>query len=657
MLQFGSAALLLCSIILCTGTRLSVALLFGLAFVGVYLKAMGIQKLGKFIADNKRQLCTPTAPIRGKLIVDGWSVLREFYNVFKKEWAFGGCFADLQKVTTRFYEDLVVAGVEPIVIVNGARSDSHIDDIIRRRKKEIDEIRPRKEEDESCQINAEINDSTSDNLPILSKHVYVSSLKQIEGVQVCVADGNAFPTVVQLANSYHCPVLTNSTNYCVSGIDEGVIFIKNLEFQLGPLNFIESIKNDRRFRTCSAPIFKQSVLVSFLHLPDPELIFAIVAIMGDGDSTLPSLYQQMNMKKEASHLGIILNMSSWYRSIVDIYFGARALNIQSFKNFKERIETFKVSSKLHEHLSKNCRMASKVYMISRKYLDINILKSTSTLQCLSSCESSNRHILGQYREGDYPDIVISAVCMQTSLLSPEVGDPSQPPAPQFGQKVRRVMYGLAKPLMSDSQRECIKEYQPNTTSEELWDYEPVEVQPELNYEHLSVDRIYKRDMKQTKEEAKEVICDVLGVPVDILRDFSLNERYLLGIITTHCWAQHLFRSRHLDYPKQLITALVLNFLFCPEKEDVDWDSQSECVEMYHALLEWQHLYLGVSGLNAMLLSPFLELPLTNILHGLFVKKLALMSNADIARYRERLTSTEKRDLYDKIIGVLHSLGR
>ena len=580
---------------------------------------MGIKKLDKFITDNQRQLCTPAAPIRGKLIVDGCSVLREFYSKFKNEWAFGGYYADLLKVTTKFYEALVVAGVEPIVIVNGEGTNSYIDNVIRTRK-------------------AEINDHTSNNLPILSKHVYVSSLKQL-GVQVCVADGNALPTVVQLANSYHCPVLTNSTNYCVSGVDEGVIFIKNLKFKLGPLNFVESITNDRRFDTCSAPIFKQSVLVSFLHLPDPELIFAIVAIVGDGwdSAPIPSLYQ-----------GIQLNGSSWYSSIMGFF---RAFNIRSFQNFKDRIETFPFSPEQHKQLTKNCDTASTVYTIPKSDLNIETLKSTSTLQC-----SFNRHILRQYREGDYPDIVISAACMRKSLLSPEVGDPRQDPAPQIGRDIRSVMYGLAKPLMSDSPRECIEEYQSNTTSEELWDYEPVEVQPELKYEQLSADRIYEIDKEQTKEKAKEVICDVLGVPVDILREFSLDERYLLGIITTHCWAQHLFRPRHLVDPNQLIKALVLNFLFCPEKEDVDWDSQSECVEVYHALLEWQDLYLGVCGLNAMLLSPFLELPLSNILHGLFVKKLALMSDADIARYRERLTSTEKRDLYDKIIGVLHRLG-
>ena len=637
MLQFGSAALLLCSIILCTGTRLSVALLFGLAFVGeVYSKDMGIQKLGTFITGNQGQLCTPAAPIRGKLIVDGWSIIYEFYSKFEKEWAFGGCFAELQKVTTRFYEALVVAGVEPIVIVNGARTDSHIEDVIRHRKEEIDVIRTGK---------AEINDRTSPNLPILSKHVYVSSLKQIEGVQVCIADGNAFPTVVQLANSYHCPVLTNSTKYCVSGVDEGVIFIKNLKFRPGPFNFVEFITNDLTCDTCSAPIFKQSKLVNFLNLPDPELIFAIVAIVGDSANSIPSLCHDMQNLYRIS-----MNSRYMYSNIVDFF---RARKIRSFQNFKDRIETFQVSNSLREGLTENCRTASEVYRIPKRDLNIETLKRTSTLKCSRSCESFNRHILRKYREGDYPEIVISAVCMRKCLMSPEVGDWHQPPVPQFGRDVRRLMYGLAKPLMSG---ESIEEYQP-CTLRSPWDYVLVEVQPNLKYEHLSVDRIYERDREQTKEEAKEVICDVLGVPVDILQEFSLDERYLLGIITTHCWAQHLFRSRHLVDPNQLIKALVLNFLFCPEKEDVGKDSQSECVEVYHALLEWQDLYLGVCGLNAMLLSPFLELPLSNILHGLFVKKLALMSDADIARYRERLTSTEKRDLYDKIIGVLHRLGR
>ena len=79
---------------------------------------------------------------------------------------------------------------------------------------------------------------------------------------------------MSLVNHYCCPVLTNSTNYCVSGIAGGVIIVKHLDII-----------------ACKATVYKQTELVHFLQLCNPDLIFAIVAILGDGsETTLPYLY-------------------------------------------------------------------------------------------------------------------------------------------------------------------------------------------------------------------------------------------------------------------------------------------------------------------------------------------------------------------------------
>ena len=37
------------------------------------------------------------AAIRGKLLVDGYSILHELYDKCKLEWASGGCYADQHK--------------------------------------------------------------------------------------------------------------------------------------------------------------------------------------------------------------------------------------------------------------------------------------------------------------------------------------------------------------------------------------------------------------------------------------------------------------------------------------------------------------------------------------------------------------------------------
>ena len=93
---------------------------------------------------------------------------------------------------------------------------------------------------------------------------------------------------------------------------------------------------------------------------------------------------------------------------------------------------------------------------------------------------------------------------------------------------------------------------------------------------------------------------------------------------------------------------------CPKREDYSYNqsySHPMWIKVYHALLQWQCLYKDVCGLNQMLLSPFKELPLTNILNGSFVIRLALSGPDSITGYRGRL-SPEKQDLYDRTVQIL-----
>ena len=616
---------------------------------------MGIKKLREFITAYRDHLYTPAAPIKGKLLVDGWSVLHELYSEYKVEWAFGGCYAEQLKATVHFYETLVRAGVEPIVIVKGGGSETLIDDAICRRSSNINNILGdlRKQHE-----NSDCKEYAYHQLPILTGHVYISSLKQLDGVQVYIADGKSHATIVQLANSYSCPVLTNSTNYCVNGVGEGVIFIDNLEFGPDRLKFgsREFVANDLKLDTCFAPIFKQSELVRLLYLQNPDLIYVIVAIIGDGQNTLIPFLYHGRIKAVIEEVCTAMCTDpkcSWFFNIA-VYF--RACNCQSFKDFMDRIDSFNFGRQ-HHKLEENCCTAFEVYNTPKSDLNIEILKTTSTLQCFSSSESFNKHVVKMYREGSYSYIVIDAVCVGKCALNPDIGDADQPPVQQIGRHVRSVMYGLAMPLSIRKRRIIEEYYRSDKPDDTKWDYVPFKVQPLSKYVHLSVDRIFDLDGERREREAKVTICDVFEMPMDTLREFSgaLDNKYLLGILTTHYWAQHLFHSNQLDDPDQLIKALVLNFFFCPERRDIQQGQQYWCpkwVKVYHALLEWQSLYRDVCALNSMLLSPFIELPLKNIVHGSFVTELTLISGSErIFIYQGTLPQVEQ-ELYDRIVRIL-----
>jgi len=180
---------------------------------------MGIRGLHRLGGKHRDQLYSPAAAIRGKLVVDGYSVLHDLYPMFKLEWATGGHYARQAEATWEYYRRLVKAGVEPLVVLDGGGTESNVADTIHRRDRDINtlsgEVRKQLE-------SAGNEEYASHHLPLLSRMVYLSSLKLVEGVTVVVADGKALSMAVQLANSHKCPVLTNNSNYCVSGVDEGV---------------------------------------------------------------------------------------------------------------------------------------------------------------------------------------------------------------------------------------------------------------------------------------------------------------------------------------------------------------------------------------------------------------------------------------------------
>ena len=569
--------------------------------------------------------------------MDGYGILHELYDTRKLEWASGGCYAEQHRATEEFYQVLIQSGVDPIVILDGGGTKTSIEDIVHRRKRNINEI------PKDLKKHHENAENTEHHFPLLSRQVYASTLKQIHNLQMYVADGKARETVVSLANHYHCPILTNNTNYCVSGVAGGVIFFKHLDID-----------------TCTAPVFNQTDLVRFLRLPDPDLVFAIVAIMGDGsDTSVPYLYHggiKADIKRKCSAPDIALQGRSWIFNVVDYL---RAYRISSWREFKGRVKTLNFGTGQRRKLEENCIAAETTYSLASRILTVEILKENTTLQC-SQSDRLPEGIVKNYRLANFPSLVVNAICLGKCTLDPNIGDPDQPPIPLLGRPVRQMMYGFAMPLMSASHRRCITEYHRNEKvdeAENTWEYMPHQVQPR-KYRDLSIFAIFELDERKREEMAKSALCEVLQPPPKALSSFDgpTDRSYILATLTTNFWAQNLLQSQQLDHPVQLIKGLVLNFLFSRDRDERESRQglyqNPMWIKVYHALLEWQSLYQDVCGLNSMFLSPLLELPLTNILDGPFVMELALHPSPEIiTTYRGKL-NPEKQELYDKIVQVI-----
>lgn len=362
--------------------------------------------------------------------MDGYGILHELYDVHSLDWANGGRYAEQHRVTVDYFEALIRAGVKPIVVVDGGGCAVQNNDYVYRRSRNIVDI-------PQCLEKHHKGQKASHTMPIMAREVFVSSLRE-KNIDVYVADGKAAKTVVYLANYYQCPVLTNNTNYCVLGVVGGVVFFKHLDI------------------TSDICVFEQTKLVEFCKLRNPDLVYAILAILGDGsDVSVPFLYHgRIRAQIQDCIKGCDMHGRSWVLNVADFL---RIKGIASFDEFKHKLKSFDFGRQC-EKLLNNCHQVEEnyihTYYTTATTLKVDELKESTTIKCSKPCDLPV-HILQKYRSGTFPVLIIDAMTLGQCLLEQLVGDQEQPPYSMLGLPVRQLMYGLASSLMKQDGRVAI----------------------------------------------------------------------------------------------------------------------------------------------------------------------------------------------------------
>ena len=602
---------------------------------------MGIKGLMKLINENEASICTPTSTIQGRLIVDGYGVLHELYEKYELDWANGGCYAAQHRVTVEYFEAIVNAGGRPIVVVDGGGSEAQHADTVHRRQKEMQKTPEHvRNWHEGTPAPHSSHAAAPHTLPIMAREVFVSSLKE-KNIDVYIADGKAIKTIVSMSNHYRCPVLTNNTYYCVCNVS-GVVFFKKFDIS-----------------SCKAAVYDQTKLAAFLKVSNPDLVYAIVAVIGDGsEKSVPFLYHgriKANIEDcVKKYIGTDIRHRSWVLNVADFL---TANKIQSFADFKL------ISSKdpsnfggMWKRVLENCQKVEDIYINNYalgKTLGIEELKASSSIECSKPCPLPVP-VLEAYRRGAFPVLAVNAVTIGKCALEQIVGDKEQPPIPVLGRPVRELMYGIASRLMNGEGRARILEF--HRTNKNM-EYDAHIAVPQCDYKELHIPNIYTMEKEIRERLAVQAICKVLQCPEDILAICSLEKSLSLVALATRRWAQYVIAREPMPNPSQVVKALVVNFFlnlsdpdnYRPPTIDESKYSDPDWIKAYHALLEWQSLYRNVCSLNAILCQP-LEMQSSSFLFdGPLVIFLALHSSPDIIDTYARKIDSSKRTLYKQIL--------
>ena len=606
---------------------------------------MGVKGFLAVLDSNLPSICGPIASIQGRqLVIDGVNLLHSLYQEHHLDWANGGYYVKLREITLEFFGNLQSARVQPIVVMDGAGIESHVQDVVYRRNRTIGDI-PENIQKAHTSPNKE---ETRHFLPILSRATFVNAVKEVSGVTLICADGKANTTVVQLANHYGCPVLANDTNYCIFDVRGGVIFYKYLTLGHG---------------VCTAYVFDRSrFFQAHLKLNDLSLVFAMVAILGDGaDKSVPGLYYiRSPLQRMIDNQPEVQGGRNWPLNVAQFLhrFG-------TMERFKREISTFRLDTNIKTQLSENCTRAVRFYTVSFTK-SCEALQDTTSIKCSYPCDVPSP-LLQQFRNGVLPDFMMDAIALGQTCLCQQPGDVKQTPVVTIGCPIRVAAYGFAGGLM-DQRRSAgiITEYYRNTDGAQAQlAYTAHQVNPICNTRELMVTNIAQLDEDTRISLAKQTICTILGCSLEAISTFNndAEKSWMLVVAMTHFWAEQQLRNRMLPNADLVIRAMVYSFVKCSSQvqdESSRWShspspadtfGDRNWIRAYHAALEWQCLYADTVGLNAILMQPF-EVPSPACLYdGPTVLHYAVRGG--IEAKVQQLTRKEKQ-LYEKLLTTVTS---
>ena len=607
---------------------------------------MGVKGFLNVIDKNLSSICGPIVSIRDQLIIiDGVNLLHSLYQEHHLDWANGGYYAKLREIVLEFFGNLQSAGVRPIVVMDGAGIESHLEDVVYRRNRTIGDIHENIQKAHTSQGMEE----TRHFLPILSRDTFVHAVKEVSGVSLVCADGKANTTVVRLANHYGCPVLANDTNYCVFDVRGGIIFHKYLT--LG-------------HSVCTAYVFDRNrFFQAHFQLSNLSLVFAMVAILGDGaDKSVPALYYARSpLQRMIDNQPGVRGGRNWPANVAEFLrrFG-------TLERFKREISTFRVDPNIKSQLNENCVRAERFYTVSST-ISCEALQDTTTIKCSYPCDVPSP-LLRLFRNGDLPNFMMDAIALGKTCLCQQPGEVKQAPVVSTGCPIRVAAYGFASGLMNQRRSPLmITEYYRNTDGAQVkLMYTANQINPTCKIRELMVTNIAQLDETSRVSLAKQAICDILGLSLEAVSTFDNDEEksWMLVVAITHFWAKHQLRNRMLPNADQVIRAMVYSFVKCSSQVQEESSSRlaqssspadtfrdPSWIRAYHAALEWQCLCADAVGLNAILMQPF-EVPSPACLYdGPTVLHYAVRGGTE--RAVQQLTQRE-RQLYEKLLAAITS---
>ena len=212
---------------------------------------MGIYYLTAFVSQHYKGW--KKSPVKGKLIVDGNSLAYSLLYGGTQSEICGGDYISIATQMNNFFNALLKAGINPLVVLDGINPDKKVNTIVQRNKARLESV-IRFYYDGTLPINV-VPTVRKHTKPFLLLNVMVDSVKRILGDDhLFVADDDADIDIASLAIHHRCPVLSSDGDFYIFPLLYGYvpytqdfIGIRQKEILMVNFTFIKSSANNSEF--------------------------------------------------------------------------------------------------------------------------------------------------------------------------------------------------------------------------------------------------------------------------------------------------------------------------------------------------------------------------------------------------------------------------
>ena len=573
---------------------------------------MGIQGLTSFV--NSRFSAWKREVVEGLLVLDGNNVCFTICKESRISWSQGGQYGEFRAATLRFIDCLLADGIFPVFVFDGIdykqqKTGTKLD----RHNKSICDIRD--------SLSGTISRYPTDCLSVLTKDVFRDTLKERK-IPTFFVDGEGDPSIAALANSYHCPVVSNDSDFCIFNLTYGCITMDRLYWEASP------VYADVYYRYKFCQTFRLA----------PELCFAIPAIVGnDFIASLLNRDDLLKSKILAGHCEPLDQNLSDLRSIELVI--KYLANYKSLEILLRRIKRLPGGGHgCSRRVESNYRRAGEFYIVTRQISETSLV-STSALRYLDGTYLP-LWVNYQYRFGSFGHELMQSLVLCRCLLQVVPDDPSKESAQYCSRPIRQAIYGILE--------------RPHSSKQSVAEL----VRKESSIVQESVERVYYvrgvplPDIWSVKSLSVEtrslILCKILGCSVD-----GLEEWWQLVVAASCFWVKKANPS-----VKQ-IQALVLTFVRCSDGSYTgtnyvpfrvpirDW------MNSFHCYAQWQCVYKDSVMLNNILMNPLYYASPAFLFDGKMVMYYAHCRGLS-AIFQEEIFTPKERLLYRHLYSAISS---